>query len=138
MKIRTAVSIFAVCLFSAALQLAAQATVRVGGSSLRANGQVAQGFQYSGPCPVNLQFGWGVIASAPTSVTYRFARSDGGRSGQARSARLNQPNRSYPLDDSWSIGANTPRFANYSGWVNLIIGYPNPVQSRIGFTIHCQ
>ena len=38
---------------------AAFAGVRIGGSSLRANGQIAEGYQYSGPCPVDLKFGWG-------------------------------------------------------------------------------
>jgi hypothetical protein len=31
-----------------------QGAVRVGGTALTANGQLAQGFQYTGSCPVNL------------------------------------------------------------------------------------
>src|SRR5579871_472547 len=76
---------------------AAYAAVRIGGSSLRANGQVAEGYQYSGPCPVDLKFGWGVIASSPTAVTYTFSRSDGGHTSSSRTVDLSQPNRSMTI-----------------------------------------
>lgn len=113
-------------------------TVRVGGWSLRANGQVAQGFQYTGPCPVDLQFGWGVIPTAPTQMTYRFTRSDGGHSTNSFTAALPRVNQSTPIYDNWKLGANTPRFANYSGWVNLVVEGPNRLEKKIDFTIHCQ
>ena len=113
-------------------------TVRVGGESLRANGQVAQGFQYTGSCPVNLQFGWGLISTGPTAVTYRFVRNDGGHSSSSQSVNLPQANRSVPVYEPWRLGANTPQFANYTGWVKLIIESPNPVEGKVGFTIHCQ
>ena len=113
-------------------------TVRIGGESLRANGQLAQGFQYTGSCPVNLKFGWGVIANQPTVISYTFQRSDGGHSSSSLSANLPQGNRSWPIYDDWQLGANTPRFANFTGWVKIVIAAPNPVEGKIGFTIHCQ
>jgi hypothetical protein len=112
-------------------------SVRVGGWSLRANGQLAQNFQYSGSCPVALKFGWGVISTAPTRLIYRFERSDGGHSSTSSIADLLRANQSTPVYDDWRLGANTPRFATYSGWVNLIVEGPNPLQHRIDFTIHC-
>jgi len=116
----------------------AQSPVRVGGESLRANGQVAQGFQYTGSCPVQLQFGWGLIADRPTQIAYTFSRSDGGRQSTSTFSRLDQPGRSYPVYYTWNLGANNPQFANYSGWVKLILQAPNNLEKEIHFTIHCQ
>jgi hypothetical protein len=112
--------------------------VRVGGSSLRANGQLAQGFQYTGSCPVALKFGWGLIGTGPTAVTYTFARSDGGHQTNSPTVDLPNANQSVPVYYDWQLGANTPRFQNYSGWVQLNIEAPNQVSNKINFTIHCQ
>jgi hypothetical protein len=117
---------------------AGNAVVRIGGESLRANGEVAQGFQYTGPCPVELQFGWGVIGTEPTTIDYWFVRSDGGQSARSQTVDLPQADLSVPVYDKWRLGANTPRFANYTGWVKLVIDSPNQVEGKIGFTIHCQ
>jgi hypothetical protein len=117
---------------------ASYAGVRIGGSSLRANGQVAEGFQYRGPCPVDLKFGWGVIASTPTAMTYAFTRSDGGHSSRSMTVDLSQPNRSVPVYDDWRLGANTPQFRNYAGWVEINVGSPNRLAQKIPFTIHCE
>lgn len=88
-----------------ALTGAGQASVRIGGSSLSANGQRAQNFQYAGPCPVNLKFDWGVISTEPSSITYSFRRSDGGHSSTS-TAGLPGANRSVPILDEWNLGAN--------------------------------
>lgn len=137
MKFSKKASLFGILLCLGSVSLMAQ-TVRVGGESLRANGQVAQGFQYTGSCPVNLHFGWGLIATGPTRVTYNFVRNDGGHSSSSQSVYLPQANRSVPVYEPWRLGANTPQFANYTGWVKLIIDSPNPVEGKIGFTIHCR
>ena len=120
-----------------AMTQAAYAGVRIGGSSLRANGQVAQNHEYSGPCPVDLKFDWGVIASSPSAVTYTFTRSDGGHSSTQQTVDL-PPNRSTPIYDEWHLGANRAQFANYHGWVQINILSPNPVSQKIPFTMHCQ
>lgn len=114
------------------------ASVRVGGWALMANGELARGFQYTGSCPVALKFDWGVIATAPTTATYSFVRSDGGHSTSSRSVDLPQANHSVSIFDDWHLGANTPQFANYSGWVELDIASPNTVAQKINFTIHCR
>jgi len=113
-------------------------TVRVGGWSLRANGEVAQGFQYTGSCPVALKFGWSLLGTAPTTATYGFTRSDGGRSSSPQSIDVPTPNQAVFIYDDWSLGANTPQFANYSGWVQLNVDSPNAVAQKIPFTIHCR
>jgi hypothetical protein len=115
----------------------AHASVRVGGAALLANGQLAQGNQYTGPCPVDLEFHWGVISSEPTTVTYYFVRSDGGQSSNSQSIYLPNANRSVPIVDHWRLGANNSQFANFSGWIQLEIQSPNPVSYKIPFTIHC-
>ena len=111
--------------------------VRIGGWSLRANGQPAQGFQYTGSCPVDLKFGWGVISSEPTAVTYSISKSAGGPPTSPQTAELPGGGRSMPLYYDWHLGANTPRFANFTGWVQLNIESPNPVAQKINFTLHC-
>jgi len=113
-------------------------SVRIGGWSLRANGQVAQGFEYSGACPVNLQFGWGVIPTEPTTVIYSYTRSDGGHSKGSLTANLPDANRSVPIYVEWRLGADNRQFANYSGWVQLDIESPNPVSKKVPFTLRCQ
>jgi len=137
MKISRFAFVVGILLCLGSVSLMAQ-TVRVGGSSLRANGQLAQGFQYTGSCPVALKFGWGLISTGPTEVVYTFDRNDGGR--QTRSDRVNIPraNQSVPVYYDWQLGANTPKFADYHGWVNLIIEAPNRLEQKIGFTIHCR
>lgn len=111
--------------------------IRIGGWSFSANGQVARNFQYTGGCPVNLKFDWGVIDSQSSAITYQTSRSDGAQSG---SRVLNHPgaNRSVPIVESWRLGANTPQFANYRGWMQLNIESPAPASHRIAFTLHCQ
>ncbi|HEY6374798.1 MAG TPA: hypothetical protein VIX90_04660 [Edaphobacter sp.] len=123
-----------------AVSQVAQAGVRVGGSSLRANGQIAEGYQYSGPCSVDLKFGWGVIADCLVAHGHDLyiSRSDGGHSSTSRTVDLSQPNRSMPIYDDWRLGANTPQFRNYRGWVQIDIMSPNAVAQKIPFTIHCQ
>ena len=103
--------VFCVCIIAFGLIVpSSNATIRIGGESLRANGLLTQGFQYTGPCPVELQFGWGVIANQPTSVTYTFSRSDGGHSSRTMGADLPQPSRSYPVYDKWLLGAHKAQF----------------------------
>ena len=125
------------CLGAVSLR-AQNASVRIGGSSLRANGQIAQGFQYSGPCPVDLKFGWGLIGSRPTTASYHFERSDGGRSSGAQSVNLPGTGHSVPVYNDWRLGANSPKFADFTGWVTIMIDYPSPVEGKIPFTLHCQ
>jgi hypothetical protein len=112
-------------------------SIRIGGESLRANGQVAQGFRYTGPCPVDLQFGWGVVGYEPATINYHFIRSDGGHSSYSQMAQLPGGGRSTPVYEKWRLGANSPQFANYTGWVRIIIDSPQHVEGKIGFTIHC-
>ena len=117
------------------IKAAVPASVRVGGSSLRVNGQVTPGHQYSGPCPVDLKFGWGLIATEPTTATYSFTRSDG---GHPPSGSVELPaGRSKPVYLDWRLGANTAKFANYRGWVQLNVESPNQVSQKISFTLHC-
>lgn len=113
------------------------ATVRIGGWSLRANGQIARGFEYTGTCPVRLQFGWGVISTAPTTITYSFTRSDGGVSSRTSTADIPAAGRSVPVYTDWTLGANIQEFADFSGWEQLNIKSPNSVSQSIPFTIHC-
>jgi len=124
-------------LFVALMSPMAEASVRIGGSSLRINGEVVQSREYSGQCPLALKFTWGVVASSPTVVTYTFSRSDGGHSSTPQTIDLSQPNRSVPIYNDWRLGAKTSQFGDYSGWVQINIMSPNPVSQRIPFIIHC-
>ncbi|MGD0009800.1 MAG: hypothetical protein ABSE93_14800 [Terriglobia bacterium] len=86
---------------------------------------------------MNLKFFWGVIATEPASVVYTYTRSDGGHSSGPRTLNLPVANRSMDVDVEWSLGANQPQFANYSGWVQLDIESPNQASQKIPFTLHC-
>lgn len=121
---------------SLAFTCTASAEVRVGGSAFSANGMLARDHQYSGSCPVDLKFDWGVISAVPTTITYSFTRSDGGHSSSARTAEL-PAHRSVPIIEEWHLGANTAQFSSYSGWVELNIESPDRVVNRIAFTVHC-
>jgi len=114
------------------------ATVRIGASTLLANGQLAQGFQHTGSCPVDLEFNWGVLSTAPTTVTYNFLRNDGGHATSPGTAAIALANQSVPIRERWRLGANIPRFSHYVGWVELNIEAPNRVSRRIGFTLNCR
>jgi hypothetical protein len=121
---------------------AAMADIRIGGSSFAANGQPApvvhskRGYQYTGSCPVDLKFDWGVVSTDPVDMVYSFSRNDGGQS-QPSQASLPGGEQSFPIEDGWSLGANVDQFAEYRGWVQLNIQSPYPLTYRIPFTIHC-
>ena len=116
----------------------AHASVRIGGWSFWANGELARDFQYTGACPVNLKFDWGVVSAAPVTATYSFLRNDGGHSSTPKSIALPGGGRSTPILEEWRLGANTPKFQPYKGWVELDIESPERVSKRIPFTIQCQ
>jgi hypothetical protein len=116
----------------------AQATVRVGGWALTANGKLAKNFEYRGSCPVNLQFDWGLIATAPTEVKYRFKRSDDSLPSAFKKVRLPKGNDSVDVTDTWDLGANTNDFKDYKGWIKLITFEPNKIEQKIDFTLHCK
>ncbi|MGD0295331.1 MAG: hypothetical protein ABSB30_15905 [Terracidiphilus sp.] len=137
MKIIKIASVFGILICLGSVSLMAQ-SVRVGGESLRANGQLAQGFRYTGSCPVDLKFGWGLISTRRTEVTYRFDRSDGGHTTKTERVDIPRANQSVPVYYDWQLGANTPKFADFHGWVNIIIESPNPLEKKIPFTIHCR
>lgn len=114
----------------------ALASVRVGGWSLTSNGQVIPGFTYTGQCPVNLKFAWGLIGTAPGDVAYAFRRSDGAKSA-SQNVTLPRSNQSVPVYDEWQLGAPTPQFRNFKGWVELEVASPNPLSKKVNFTLHC-
>jgi|SRR5579884_957671 len=131
------ISAFAVSLLAlATLTPKVGAAVRIGGSSFSANGQIARDYQYTGACPVDLKFDWGVQDTSRSSIAYSITRSDGPRITRS----LNHPggNRSVPIADHWRLGNNSPRFRDFRGWEELNIESPNRAAKRIEFTIHCR
>jgi hypothetical protein len=79
-----------------------------------------------------------LIGTEATPVTYSFSRSDRGRPSNPFTVNLPQANRSLPVLEEWRLGANTPQFGNFDGWVELDVESPNPATNRIGFTLHCK
>lgn len=121
-----------------ALAAYAAGRVRVGGWSLRANGQVAKNFEYSGGCPVDLKFGWSVLGTERTAVIYTLERNDGGHETSRQTLQLPEANRSGFIYYDWRLGAKGGEFANYHGWVQLNVETPNHVTQKIDFTLHCR
>jgi hypothetical protein len=119
------------------LSTALYGAMRIGGWSFAVNGQVARNFQYTGGCPADLTFDWGVINSSPAAISYWTTRNDGARS-TPRSINHPGGNRSIPIMEHWHLGANNPQFANYHGWMEIHIESPAPATNRIAFTLHCR
>jgi hypothetical protein len=113
------------------------ATVRIGGWALTSNGQIVKNFEYTGSCPVPLQFAWGVLATAPMEIKYHFERSDGAKAPPGQKM-LPKANTSVDVLTTWELGANIPRFADFKGWEDLVIDTPNRVSQKINFTLHCR
>jgi hypothetical protein len=137
MKISKFASVFGILICLCSVSLLAQ-NVRVGGWSLRANGNIAQGFHYTGSCPVDLKFSWGLISQRPTGVRYRFDRSDGGHSTRQERVDLPGGGHSVPVYYDWQLGNHSREFADFHGWVNLIVETREPVEKKIPFTLHCR
>jgi hypothetical protein len=117
-------------------QIAHSQNVRIGGWALTNNGQIVKNFEYTGTCPVKLQFAWGVIPNERTEISYHFERSDGAQAPHGRKF-LSKANASEDVITTWDLGANIPRFADFTGWENLVIDSPNKVSQKINFTLHC-
>jgi hypothetical protein len=113
------------------------ATVRIGGWALTNNGKIVQNFVYTGACPVQLQFAWGVIPNEPTEIKYHFGRSDGA-TAPAGQKLLPNANTSVDVIETWELGDRSPRFRDFKGWEDLIIDSPNKVSQKINFTLHCR
>ena len=120
-----------------ALTAALNAAMRIGGSSFAVNGQPTRDHQYAGGCPVDLTFDWGVVDSNPSPITYWTSRNDGAHSNP-RSVNHPGGNRSIPIVEHWRLGANSPQFADYHGWMEIHIESPSPATNRIAFTLHCR
>ena len=116
---------------------AARADVRVGGWSLTANGQLAKDYVYTGHCPVVMRFSYGLLATDHASVSYSFVRSDGARQPGLQTVHL-RPNQSEPVSYEWRLGAATPEFASFLGWVRMESVPPHRLAHTINFTLHCQ
>lgn len=122
--------------------LAATADIRLGGEGFTVNGQHvpsgAGGYEYTGPCPVDLRFGWGIVSSDSADVVYRFTRSDGARARYPMQRTLVGGGRSTSFTETWSqLGANIDQFANYHAWVALSIEAPYPINYPVSFILHC-
>jgi len=137
MKISKFAIMFGILICLGSVSLMAQ-EVRVGGSSLSANGHVVQGHQYTGSCPVDLKFDWGLMSTGRTEVVYRFESSDGSHSTHSQRVMIPQAHHNVPVYKDWRLGKRSHEYDDYHGWVNLIIESPNPVEKKIEFTIHCQ
>jgi len=146
MKAVRIVCVAGICFCMAIVSLIAQspprqvprmATVRIGGWALTNNGNIVKNFVYTGSCPVQLQFAWGVIPTEPTEIKYHFGRSDGAQAPPGKQF-LPKANTSEDVITTWELGARTPEFRDFKGWEDLIIDSPNHVSQKINFTLHCR
>jgi hypothetical protein len=100
-------------------------------------GHLIDGIDYRGPCPIRLTFDWSIVSAQPTSVTYQLQKSDG--SPLSSVTKINLPSGNTPVDviDMWVLGANTPQYRRYEGWMNLSTLTPNVFGKKIRFTLRC-
>jgi hypothetical protein len=81
-----------------------------------------------GPLPQTVTFSGSITANGPTTVHYRFRRSDG-VVGPAQELTFAAAGR-QSVSTSWSLSSA------YSGWVSLEVLDPNPVTStRAAFSV---
>jgi hypothetical protein len=111
-------------------------SIKVTGSSFSANGQAAPRRDYTGPCPVDLQFDWTVVSVDRENLFYTTSRSDRTESSQ-RGASLG-PNQPSKITDHWKLGSSAPAFKNYAGWMQLNMKSPAQGTDKIAFTLHCR
>ena len=115
---------------------AAQAEMRVVGTTFFVNGKPVPDFQYSGTCPVWLRFYWSLIDTDFAGMVYYFIPNVGKPTPRhSQSVWRNQP---IPAYIDWQVGANTPKYANYRGWLQLRVTNPNNIANTINFTLHCR
>lgn len=123
---------------SASAAGASQSAIRVSGTSFRANQQVAPNSQYTGFCPVDLEFAWTLIAREPTTAIYGFARNDTPHPYRIpQTLKLAGANQPQSLTAHWMLGGNVPEFENFAGWMELDVEPPNLIAEKIPFTLHC-
>jgi hypothetical protein len=73
------------------------------------------------------------MACAKSSARIVWACASAPSDAGATSVAVPSPNL-----DNWSLGANTPQFANNHGWVELNIQASVAISQKINFTLHCQ
>jgi hypothetical protein len=105
-------------------------------TTMEANGQMTN-HVYTGPCPVTLKLGWEVAGTEPTRVIYWFDRSDGKEFHTPSTIQLPTTGEPRTIYTEWRVGANTPEFASYNGWIRLNIESPNPDSLENNFLLRC-
>ncbi len=89
---------------------------------------------YSGNCPALITFKGHITVSQPTTLQYKFIRSD---NAQASVQTLNFPNKgTQEVTTTWQLGG--PSLPTYSGWEAIQVISPVSVQSnKAAFRIRC-
>ena len=89
---------------------------------------------YSGNCPALITFRGHITVSQPTTVQYKFIRSD---NAQAPVQTLNFPQKgTQEVTTTWQLGG--PGLPTYSGWEAIQVISPVSVQSnKAAFRIRC-
>jgi hypothetical protein len=86
---------------------------------------------YTGACPVTINFNGSITLNGPNTVTYAIERSDGG-TGQGGPLKYAGAG-SKTVHFTWRLGA---KGTNFNGWAQIASGNSRSPQAK--FQIHCK
>ena len=96
---------------------------------------------YWGTCPVVLKFDWLIVSQESNSVTYQLQRSDGSLPSAITKVDLKYVPNDHMYEanviDMWNLGAYTPEFKDFKGWINLTTLTPNKWEQKVPFVLQC-
>ena len=115
---------------------AARADVRVALTNFFVNWKLAPNSNYSGTCPVWFRFFWNLASNDDEGVSYYFETNDGKIT--PRQYTFIWHSQLAPAYIDWQVGVNKPKFANFSGWLELHVTGHNIVANKMNFTVHCR
>jgi len=95
---------------------------------------VARPANYVGPCPARIEFTGTIMVNRPTTVTYRWERSDRGM-GQPQSVTIRSAGAGVAT--SWQLGS--PGRGTFNGYQTLHVLSPNEAFSNPAhFSVTCR
>ena len=94
---------------------------------------------HSGPCPVEIKFTGKIALNKAGRATYKWVRSDGGIDTLAHPPVVFPAAGTQVVTTTWTLGAATPAFQPFNGWMKLHVLTPqDKLSAPAKFTINCR
>ncbi len=92
----------------------------------------ASPYNWSGGCPVTINFNGTISVDGPNTVTYGITRSDGAKAKGPQTLHFHAAGVEH-IHFTWRLGGPG---VNFNGWAEIASG--NMRSNRAAFEIHCQ